>query len=104
MNNIPEETNDVLDPGLVRFLKILVSALAGVMIMGLVAVIYLLVIRLNADVPPLPSRIELPEGTRAHAFTQGEGWFAVVTEDDRILIFGRDGKTLLQEIDINLEE
>ncbi len=93
-----DETPDSFDPGLLRYLKTLVTALTGVMIVGLVAVIYLLVIRLNADVPPLPSRIVLPEGVKAQAFTQGEGWFAVVTEDQRILIYGRDGATLLQEV------
>ena len=105
MSETPEGHEHVeVDPSLVRYLKLLVTALAGVMIVGLVAVISLLVIRLQADVPPLPSRITLPEGTKAQAFTQGENWFAVVTEDERILIFSRDGATLLQEITITKEE
>ena len=95
-----DETPESFDPSLLRYLKTLVTALTGVMIVGLVAVIYLLVIRLNADVPPLPSRIVLPEGVNAQAFTQGEGWFAVVTEDNRILIYGRDGATVVQDIEI----
>lgn len=105
MSKTPEglEEKDV-DPSLVRYLKLLVTTLAGVMIVGLVAVIALLVIRLNADVPPLPARITLPEGTKAQAFTQGENWFAVVTEDERILIFARDGGTLIQEISIANQE
>lgn len=105
MSETPEgfEENEV-DPSLVRYLKLLVTALAGVMIVGLVAVISLLVIRLQADVPPLPSRITLPEGTKAQSYTQGENWFAVVTEDERILIFARDGATLLQEIKIKTGE
>ncbi len=101
-----EETpqgEETVDLGLVRFLKTLVTVLAGVMIVGLVAVIYLLVIRLNADVPPLPERIELPEGAKAQSYTQGEGWFAVVTEDGRLLLFARDGQTLLQEVELNIE-
>ncbi|RFP86438.1 hypothetical protein DZK27_14440 [Rhodobacteraceae bacterium 63075] len=96
-----EETPQSVDPALLRYLKTLVTALTGVMIVGLVAVVWLLVTRLSADVPPLPERITLPAGARAQAFTQGEGWFAVVTEDARILIFGRDGATLLQEIEIS---
>ncbi|MBU2981843.1 hypothetical protein KO498_08445 [Lentibacter algarum] len=104
MNDTPEGLDEAVDPSLVRFLKILVSTLAGVMIVGLVAVIYLLVIRLNADVPELPARIVLPEGVKAQAFTQGEGWFAVVTEDGRILIFGRDGATILQDIAITAKD
>ncbi|MCV2892952.1 DUF6476 family protein [Lentibacter sp. XHP0401] len=105
MSETPEGFEQVeVDPSLVRYLKLLVTALAGVMIVGLVAVIALLVIRLQADVPPLPSRITLPEGTKAQAFTQGESWFAVVTEDERILIFARDGATLLQEIKLSTGE
>ena len=105
MSETPEglEENEV-DPSLVRYLKLLVTTLAGVMIVGLVAVIALLVIRLNADVPPLPARMTLPEGTKAQAFTQGENWFAVVTTDERILIFARDGETLLQEVQISTRE
>ncbi|MES2968886.1 MAG: DUF6476 family protein, partial [Pseudomonadota bacterium] len=34
------------------------------------------------------------------AFTQGAGWFAVVTADDRILIFDRANGTLRQTIQI----
>jgi hypothetical protein len=33
------------------------------------------------------------------AVTFGQGWIAVVTEDDRILIFGADG-TLRQELKV----
>lgn len=100
-----DETPEVdVDLSLVRYLKTLVTVLAGVMIVGLVAVIYLLVIRLSADVPPLPAQIVLPEGVKAQAFTQGEGWYAVVTEDDRILIFARDGAKLLQDIEITAED
>mgnify|MGYP000120819141 FL=1 len=104
MSDTPEGIDEAVDPSLVRFLKILVSTLAGVMIVGLVAVIYLLVIRLNADVPELPSRIVLPEGVKAQAFTQGENWYAVVTEDNRILVFSRDGKTIVQEIMVEMQE
>ncbi|WP_298676791.1 DUF6476 family protein [uncultured Lentibacter sp.] len=101
MNETPEGQEQIeVDPSLVRYLKLLVTALAGVMIVGLVAVIALLVIRLQADVPPLPARISLPEGTKAQAVTQGENWFAVVTQDGRILVFARDGSTLLQEITV----
>jgi hypothetical protein len=91
------------DPGFppeLRYLRLLVSALTGIMILGFVILIVALVIRLNADPVPLPERITLPEGVSALAFTQGEDWFAVVTSDDEILIFDRTSGTLRQTIAI----
>lgn len=84
-----------------RFLKTLVTVLTVTMIGGVVAVVALLVIRLQAPPPPpLPKAVALPDGARAAAFTQGDGWFAVVTTDDRILIFDRAGGALIQEVRI----
>jgi Family of unknown function (DUF6476) len=51
----------------------------------------------SAQAPRLPDGFALPDGAKAEAVTFGAGWIAVVTEDDRILIFGRDG-TLRQEV------
>lgn len=72
------------------------------MVVGLVAIVGLLVIRLQppAPPPPLPDTITLPDGTRASAFTQGRDWFAVVTDTDEILIFDRPGGTLRNRIAI----
>jgi len=42
----------------------------------------------------------LPEGVRANAVTMGADWFAVVTEDDRILIFDRDSGEIRQTVQI----
>ena len=42
----------------------------------------------------LPDEVTLPGGVRASAVTMGPDWFAVVTEDDRILIFERDSGRL----------
>ncbi|TNC70887.1 DUF6476 family protein [Rubellimicrobium roseum] len=89
-----------LPPGL-RALQRLVMALMVVMILGFLVLIAALVMRLNADGPSLPQSVDLPEGARATAFTQGGDWFAVVTADDRILIYdrltGRLRQTLLVE-------
>ncbi len=70
-----------------------------VMIAGFILLIALLVTRFPGRIPapPLPEAIVLPDGARATAFTQGPDWFAVVTEDGRILIFDRGG-TLRQSI------
>jgi hypothetical protein len=92
--------NGSLPPQLI-FLKRLVTALGVVMIAGFLVLIAALVIRLNADPLPLPDRISLPEGVTATAFTQGTDWFAVVTSDDRILIYDRTTSALRQEVVID---
>jgi len=89
--------NGSLPPQLI-FLKRLVTALGVVMIAGFLVLIAALVIRLNADPLPLPDRITLPEGITATAFTQGTDWFAVVTSDNRILIYDRTTSALRQEV------
>jgi len=83
--------DDPIEPANLAFLRRLVTILTVVMISGVVVVTALLVTRLNADAPDLPDRITLPDGMRAQAFTQGEGWYAVVTTTDQILIY--DGLT-----------
>jgi hypothetical protein len=92
--------NGSLPPQLI-FLKRLVTALGVVMIGGFLVLIAALVIRLNADPLPLPDRITLPEGVTATAFTQGTDWFAVVTSDNRILIYDRTTSALRQEVVID---
>lgn len=81
------------------FLKRLVLALTVVMIAGFVILIGTLVVSLNRKGPVLPDSIALPDGATATAFTQGSDWFAVVTDDDRILIYDRTG-ALRQEVAI----
>lgn len=97
MTGTPEE--DDLPPSL-RFLKTLVTVLTLTMIAGLIAVVFLLVTRLPGTIAPtLPANLALPAGTTPAAVTMGQGWIAVVTSDDRILIFGADG-ALWQEMAI----
>ncbi len=68
------------------------------MICGLVVVVALLVIRLSDDGPDLPENIALPDGIEAKAVTFGEGWIAVVTADDRILVLNNLTGQIQQEI------
>ncbi|GAA6196449.1 hypothetical protein NBRC116598_18930 [Pseudophaeobacter arcticus] len=88
------------EPPQLKFLRRLVTTLTVVMIGGLVLVVSLLVIRLSADSPTLPSKITLPVGTTARAVTFGSGWIAVVTTDDQILILDPDSQAVRQTIDI----
>jgi Family of unknown function (DUF6476) len=73
------------------------------MIVGVITVVAVLVTRMpqafSAPAPSLPEGFNLPEGSEAQAVTFGTGWIAVVTTDDRILIFGRDGQ-LRQDVAI----
>jgi hypothetical protein len=91
-----------LPPG-VRFLKALVVLLTLTMIVGVIVVVAVIVTRMPRamqGLPRLPEAIALPDGATATAFTQGEGWYAVVTEDDRILIFDRASGALRQTVAI----
>ncbi len=96
MDEIPEPES----PPDVKFLKTLVTVLTVVMIGGVLAVTALLVIRLRAPEVPLPSEIALPDGARATALTQGEDWFAVVTDADEILIFDRLTGEIRQRVQV----
>jgi hypothetical protein len=88
------------EPANLRFLRQLVTALTATMILGVLTVIVLLVIRLNTpdNTLTLPDRIILPNGTIATSFTVGSDWYAVVTQDDEILIFDQLNGTLRRTI------
>jgi Flp pilus assembly protein protease CpaA len=91
-------------PPSLRLLQRLVTILTVTMILGVITVVGLLVTRMpqpNAG-PVLPSALVLPAGAKAAAVTMGTGWIAVVTTDDHILIFDKDGK-LRQNLTIDAE-
>ena len=74
------------------------------MIIGVITIVALVVTRMPGAVRaslPLPEQITLPDGAKAQAFTQGDDWYAVVTTDDRILIYNRASGALVQEITLN---
>lgn len=100
MRDTPVE--DRLPPSL-RFLRALVIVLMISMIGGVLALVWVVVTRLpaalNAAPPALPTAITLPDGETPAALTFGKGWVAVVTEGDRLLIYGTDG-ALWQQITI----
>jgi Flp pilus assembly protein protease CpaA len=96
----PSGAQDPVLPPSLRALKWLVIALTLTMIGGVITVVAVIVTRMPqalAGAPSLPEGFMLPEGAVAEAVTFGEGWVAVVTGDQRILIFGRDGR-LRQEV------
>ncbi len=102
-NGAPGTGQPAPEPGNLRFLRLLVTILTGTMIAGLLVLIALLVIRFPSATTPLPDAISLPDGAQAQAFTVTPGWYAVVTTDDRILIYNRSDGALRQEITIQAE-
>lgn len=87
-------------PGSLKLLKGLVTVLTAVMIVGFIVLIAVFVTRFpRAASVTVPEQITLPDGTGATAYTQGPDWYAVVTDDQQILIFNRDG-SLRQQIEI----
>ena len=90
-----------LPPGL-RFLRQLVTVLTVVMIVGVVIIAALLVIRLNQPALAIADQITLPAGTVAISYTQTQDWFAVVTDENKILIFDLNGQ-LTQEVDVKTD-
>jgi len=95
-------SGSVPEPANLRFLRRLVTTLMVVMIGGLLVIVTLFVIRFSSPAEPLglalPDIITLPDGATAQAFTTGRTWFAVVTQDDTILIFDRSTGKLRQTI------
>ena len=92
------------DASVVKYLKTLVTVLTLTMIVGLVTIVALFVMRFSeAREVTFPERITLPDGAVATAFTQGETWYAVVTEDDEILIYSRLTGALSQRIRIEAD-
>ncbi|SMX33419.1 hypothetical protein RUA8715_00162 [Ruegeria arenilitoris] len=79
----------------------MVMLLTAVMIGGVLVTFALIVIRLSDRTPTLPDQIELPDGAKAQAVTIGNNWFAVVTDDNRILIFDKTTGKQRQQISLD---
>ena len=91
-----------MTPATLKFLARLVTVLTATMIVGLIVITGLLVTRLGREPAPvaLPEVISLPDGARATAVTRGAGWYAVVTDDDRILIYDAQSGALRQDVKV----
>lgn len=96
------------DERTLRFLRLLVLVLTATMIVGMVVLVVLFATRFPGSGKTqadgidftLPDTLELPAGATVQAVTRGQGWWAIVTGDDRILIFDAATGVLRQAVDI----
>lgn len=95
---------DAALPPSLRLLKWLVILLTLTMIGGVITVVALIVTRmpqaLRSNAPTVPAELALPGDATPAAVTFGTGWIAVVTTDNRILVFDSNG-VLQQEVTIS---
>ena len=98
---MPDDKETLPEPANLRLLRRLVTVLTAVMIVGSVTVMVALVQRLRVPSVAVPEALALPAGVRPVAVTRGPGWWAVVSQDDRILIFDGSG-TLRDEVAVTL--
>lgn len=76
------------------------TVLTATMIGGLFIIIVLFVIRFSDRPMILPENLVLPSNATAIAFTQGPDWYAIVTDQDQILIYDRASGAVRQTVDI----
>lgn len=94
------------EPPRLRQLRLMVLALTATLIGGVIAIVALLVIRLQAAPAPvaLPPEVRLPADERAQAVTLGPDWLAVVTVDglgrERIRVLDRASGAERAAVDI----
>ncbi|SNR57122.1 hypothetical protein SAMN06265378_109117 [Paracoccus sediminis] len=75
-----------------RLLRWLVTGLALVMGLGMIAIVALLWIRLGQPVlPDLPDAIALPGNASPDAVTFARNWIVVVTDAGEVLLYDRSG-------------
>ena len=70
----------IAEEGGLRLLRRLVTVLTATAILSLLAIVAVVVIRLNSAPAPLalPAEIALPEGAKLEALTRGNGFWALV--------------------------
>lgn len=74
------------------WLRRVVTGLALVMALGIIALVAILWVRLSQPpLPELPAEITLPDGMRPAALTFARDWTVVVTEAGEVLLYDRTG-------------
>ncbi len=99
----PTEDEGGTLPANLRFLKTLVTVLTAVMILGVIAIVALLVIRLNADPAPIliaPGDFALPPGVGVVGLSVIDGQSVIVGDDGVIRVYDGESRALSQEFRI----
>ena len=88
-----EDREDAPMVPMLRYLRALVTLLAVVMALGMIAIAAILWLRLSAPapLPELPAGIELPQGSAVEALTFARDWIVVVTGAGEVLLYDREG-------------
>ena len=90
-----------VEPTNLKLLRRLVTTLLTVMIIGFITLIFMFVMRFQSNNQTFKlNDITLPIGTSATAYTQGDDWYAIVDDANKILIFNKVDNTLRQTINI----
>ena len=85
---------EILVAPTIKFLKLLVTVLAGVMIIGFVIIVSLFILNFRTSAIPMPAKIELPSSVSPVAYTQTKNWYAIITDQDEILIYDKAGNQI----------
>jgi hypothetical protein len=72
------------------------------MIVGFVTIVCVFVINFRKSHSLIPATLELPDDIIPIAYTQTRNWYAIVTDDDEILIFDNTGNEI-QQIKVNFK-
>ncbi|MFW5880989.1 MAG: DUF6476 family protein [Roseicyclus sp.] len=86
-----------------RFLKVLVTVLTAAMILGVIAIVTLLVIRLNDVAAPIrlePGAFVLPEGVGMLGISLVDDVAVVVGDDGVIRLYDAATRDLLREVPV----
>lgn len=80
---------------MLRYLRALVTSLAVVMGLGIIAIVAILWVRLGqAPLPELPATIALPAGATVEAVTFARNWIVVVTQTGDVLLYDKSGQLM----------
>ncbi len=97
------EGDSPLPPNL-RFLRMLVTVLTAVMILGVITIVGLLVIRLGDSAQPIlvhPEVFAIPDGVGTVGYSIVNGYTVIIGDDGVIRVFASDTQALVDTIDLN---
>lgn len=98
-DDFPEEDGPL--PSNLRFLRVLVTVLTAVMILGVITIVGLLVIRLGDNGQPVlvhPEVFDIPEGVATVGYSIVDGYTVIVGDDGVIRVFASDTHALVETL------